>query len=122
MVKFLDSLTACFLAAPFVCYYLKPRLHTRRKPANCDGECYSCEWLGCYTLAAFLFVLSQLFGIRLARASSSGVDSQSGDRDSQSASYSQIHVSKFNMLCELQIVESELQIVESASLSTRASR
>ena len=41
------------------CYAcVKTRLYTRRKPAKCVGECY--------TLPAFFFVLSQLFGVQLS--------------------------------------------------------
>ena len=78
-VLILDLISNCKCAF-LLCNSVKPRLHTRRKPANRG------ERLGCYTLAAFLFVLSQL----LARASSSLVGSQSGDRNRQSTSYLQI--------------------------------
>ena len=72
-------------------YFVKARLHTRRKPANCDGECYS-RVAGMLHTRSFSLCSQPAVQCTPSTASSVCVDSQSGGRDSQSASYSQIRV------------------------------
>ena len=70
-----------------------------------------------YTLAAFLFVLSQLWGVRLAPLGQSvwTANQAAGSANQRPTLLANSCMSKFNMLCEL-------RIAESASVSTRASR